>query len=146
MKRQIFIIIMKTTEVIIEATDPTGANKAVVENPIEVPNTEEGASKAIIGDNTKATMGNITAPAVAITIIIITVIIEVEMDVAMVVIITEVTATVKAVIEAITFTSTTNITHMMMAHSPKHCFKGEHDINNLMEKMSLDSNNPHQSS
>ena len=21
-------------------------------------------------------------------------------------------------------------------HSPKHCFKGEHDINNLMEKMS----------
>ena len=30
-------------------------------------------------------------------------------------------------------------------HSPKHCFKGEHDINNLMEKMSLGSNNPHQS-
>ena len=22
-------------------------------------------------------------------------------------------------------------------HSPKHCFKGEHDINNLMQKMSL---------
>ena len=29
-------------------------------------------------------------------------------------------------------------------HSPKHCFKGEHDINNLMEKMSLGSNNQHQ--
>ena len=29
-------------------------------------------------------------------------------------------------------------------HSPKHCFKGEHNINNLMEKMSLDSNNQHQ--
>ena len=29
-------------------------------------------------------------------------------------------------------------------HSPKHCFKGEHDINNLMEKMSLDSSNQHQ--
>ena len=28
-------------------------------------------------------------------------------------------------------------------HSPKHCFKGEHDINNLMEKMSLGSNNLH---
>ena len=27
-------------------------------------------------------------------------------------------------------------------HSPKHCNKGEHDINNIMEKMSI---NPHQS-
>ena len=26
-------------------------------------------------------------------------------------------------------------------HSPKHCYKGEHDINNIMEKMSI---NPHQ--
>ena len=29
-------------------------------------------------------------------------------------------------------------------HSPKHCFKGEHDINNLMEKMSLGTSNQHQ--
>ena len=50
-----------------------------------------------------------------------------------------------------------NITHMTsnwnsMAHHvvcvedltipPKHCYKGEHDINNIMEKMSI---NPHQS-
>ena len=27
-------------------------------------------------------------------------------------------------------------------HSPKHCYKGEHNINNIMEKMSI---NPHQS-
>ena len=27
-------------------------------------------------------------------------------------------------------------------HSPKHCYKGEHDINNIMQKMSI---NPHQS-
>ena len=26
-------------------------------------------------------------------------------------------------------------------HFPKHCYKGEHDINNIMEKMSI---NPHQ--
>ena len=26
-------------------------------------------------------------------------------------------------------------------HSPKHCYKGEHDINSIMEKMSI---NPHQ--
>ena len=25
-------------------------------------------------------------------------------------------------------------------HSPKHCYKGEHDINDIMEKMSI---NPH---
>ena len=50
-----------------------------------------------------------------------------------------------------------NITHMTsnqnsMVHHvvcvedsiipPKHCYKGEHDINNIMEKMSI---NPHQS-
>ena len=29
-------------------------------------------------------------------------------------------------------------------HSPKHCFKGEHDINNHMEKVSLGSSNQHQ--
>ena len=27
-------------------------------------------------------------------------------------------------------------------HSPKHCYKGEHDINNIMQKMSI---KPHQS-
>ena len=107
---------MKNTEVIIEAADPTGANKVAVENPIEAPNTGEGASKTIIGDNTKATVGNITPPTEAITIIMITVIIEVEVDMAVVVIITEDTAMVKAVIKAITITSTTDITHMMMAH------------------------------
>ena len=107
---------MKTTEVIIEAADPTGANKVAVENPIEDPNTEEGASKTIIGDNTKVTMGNITPPTEAITIIIITVFIEVEVDMAVVAIITEVAATVEAVIEAITKISTTNITHMIMPH------------------------------
>ena len=47
---------------------------------------------------------------------IIMVIIEVEMDMVMVVIITEVMTAVKTVIEAITITNTTNITHMMMAH------------------------------
>ena len=31
-------------------------------------------------------------------------------------------------------------------HSPKHCFKGEHDIKNLMEKMSLGSSNQDQGS
>ena len=30
-------------------------------------------------------------------------------------------------------------------HSPKHCYKGEHDINNIMEKMSINSHQSQQS-
>ena len=29
-------------------------------------------------------------------------------------------------------------------HSPKHCYKGEHDINNIMEKMSINPNQQQQ--
>ena len=116
MNRQTIIIIIKTIEAITEAADPTRANKAVAESLVEVPNKGEGASKIIIGGNTKATVGNLTPPMEAITTIIIMVIIEAEVDMAMVVIITEVMAVGKAVIKAITITNTINITHMMMAH------------------------------
>ena len=107
---------MRIIEAIVEATNPTGANKVAAENFIEVLNKGEGDNKTIIGANTKATADNLTPPAEAITIPIITVIIEAEVDVAMVVIITEVTATDEAIIEAITVTNTTNITHMTMVH------------------------------
>ena len=116
MKRQTTIIIMRIIEVIIEAATPTGVNKAVVGNLKEVLNKGEGDSKTIVGANTKATMDNSTPPMEAITIIIITVIIKAEVDVAVVVIITEVTAMGKTIIEDITITNTTNITHMMMVN------------------------------
>ena len=29
-------------------------------------------------------------------------------------------------------------------HSPKHCYKGEHDINNIMEQMSINPHEQHQ--
>ena len=116
MKRQTTIIIMRIIEVITEAPNHTGVNKVAAENLIEVPNKGEGASKTIIGANTKATVDNSTLPMEAITIIIITVIMEAEVDMAVVVIITEVSATGEAIIEAITITNTTNIKHMMMAH------------------------------
>ena len=124
------------------------------------PNKGEGDNKTIIGANTRVTADNLTPPMEAITITIIRVIIKAEVDVAVVVIITEVTATDEAVIEAITITNTTSITHMMMVHrlsnmahhahfmvvliTLPNSFKGEHDINNLMEKMSLGSDNQHQ--
>ena len=110
MKRRTTIIIMRITEVI---ADHTGVNK-VAEGPLEDPNKVEGDSKTNIGANTKITADNLTPPVEAITITIITVIIMAEVDMAMVVIITEVMATDEAVIEAITITNTTNITHMMM--------------------------------
>ena len=108
---------MKLTEVIIEATNPIETIKMAVENLIEAPNTWEGASKTILGDNTKATMGNTMPPVEAITIIIITAIIEVEVDMAVVVTITEVAAMVEAVIKAIKITNTTNIIHNMAHHA-----------------------------
>ena len=107
---------MRTLEVVTEATNPTGVNKVVAENLIEVLNKEEGDSKTIIGANTKGTADNLTLPMEAITIIIITVIIKAELVVAVVVKITEVAATDKAITEAITITNTTNTTHMMMVH------------------------------
>ena len=115
MKRQTTIIIMRITEVIVEAADHIGVNK-VAEDPLEDPNKGEGNNKIIIGANTKITVDNLTPPVEAITITIIMVIIEAEVNVAMVVIITEVTAMDDAVIEAITITNTTNITHMMIVH------------------------------
>ena len=78
MKRQIIIIITKIIKAIIEAANPIGVNKVVVESLMEAPNKGEGANKIIIGDNIKATMGNTTPPTEAITIIIIMAIIEVE--------------------------------------------------------------------
>ena len=92
---------MKTIEAMTEATDPIGVNKVVAESLTEVPKNREGASKIIIGGNTKAIIGNSTPPTEAITTIIIMVIIEEEVDMAMVVIITEVTIVGEAVIEAL---------------------------------------------
>ena len=106
---------MRIIEVITEATNHTGVNKAA-ENPIEDPNRGEGDTKTIAGANTKATADNLTPPTEAITIIIIMVIIEAEVNMAMVIIITEVMAMEETIIEAITITNTINITHMIMAH------------------------------
>ena len=115
MKRQTTIVIMRITEVIVEAADHIGVNK-VAEDPLEDPNKGEGDNRTIIGANTKITTDNLTPPVEAITLTIITISIEAEVDVAMVVIITEVAATEKAVSKAITITNTTNITHMMIVH------------------------------
>ena len=96
MKRQTTIVIMRITEVIVEAADHIGVNK-VAEDPLEDPNKGKGDNKTIIGANTKITTDNLTPPVEAITITIITISIEAEVDVAVVVIITEVAATEKAV-------------------------------------------------
>ena len=112
MKRQTTTIIMRIIEVIIEVTDPIGVN-TVVENHTEDPKIGEGDNKIIIGTNTKATVDNLTTPAVAVTIITMA-IIEAEVVMAMVEIILDVTVAGEAIIEAIIITNTINITHMMM--------------------------------
>ena len=115
MKRQTTIIIMRIIEVIAEAADHTGVNKAA-ENLIEDPNKGEGDNKISTGANTKATTDNLTHPAEVITIIITMVIIKAEVVVAIVVTISQVAAMDKAVIEATTINNTINITHIMMVH------------------------------
>ena len=71
---------------------------------------------------------------------------------------TTVVVTVDPIIEVMLITNIISIMFMMMStswinmvhhalyggynHSPKHCFKGEHDINDIMEKMNM---NGHQS-
>ena len=59
-----------------DAANHTGVSKVAAVNLIEVPNKGEGATKTIIGVNTKATTDNSTLPTEAITAIIITVIIK----------------------------------------------------------------------
>ena len=150
---------MSIIEVIIEATDPIGVNTAVG-NHIEDPYTGEGDNKTITGANTKATADNLTPPVEDI-IIITMAIIEAEVVVAIVETISDPMVMAEAIIKAIIITKYHQYyTHddgsqveqygppcvlcSGFDHSPKHCFKGEHDFNNFMEKMSLGSSNQHQ--
>ena len=73
-------------------------------------------------------------------------IIEAEVVVAIVETISDLTVAEEAIIKAIKIINTINFTHMMMDHRLNNMahhvhFKGEHDINNLIEKMSLVSSN-----
>ena len=145
-------------EIIIEATDPIGVN-TVVGNHIEDSNTVEGDSKTITGSNTKVTVDNLIPPVEAI-IIMAMAIIKAEVVVAMMETIldphghgrdsyqghnnyqyhqfyTHEGSQVKQYGPTSTLCGGFN-------HSPKHCFKGKHDINNLIQKMSLGSSNQHQ--
>ena len=106
---------MRITEVIAEATDHIGVNK-VAKGLLEDPNKGEGDNKTILGANTRVTADNLTPLVDAIIVTIITVFIKTEVDVAVVVIITEVVAMDEVIIEAITITNTTSITHMMIVH------------------------------
>ena len=75
----------------------------------------------------------------------------------MVEVITMDTVTAGLIIEVITTTNTISIMVMMMTtsltnmvhhvhyHSPKHWFKGEHDINDIMEKMNISGHQSQQS-
>ena len=149
---------MRIIEVIVEAADPIGVN-TVVGNHIEDPNIGDGDSKTITGANTKVTVDNLTPPMEAI-IIITMAIIKAEVVTAVEETILDLVVMGEAIIKAITITNTINITHADglqveqygapctlyggFNHSPKHCFKGKHDINNVMEKMRLGSSNQHQ--
>ena len=139
---------MRIIEVTAEAIDPTGAN-TVVKSHIEVLTKGEGDNKIITEANAKATVDNLIPPTAAI-IIITMAIIKVEVAVAAVETITDPAVMEEVITEAITkfYQYRQYYTHDDryqikqygppcalcggFNHSPKHSFKGEHDINNLM--------------
>ena len=173
MKMQIITTTTRIIEVTIEVTDPTGANIAV-ESHIEGLSKGEGDNKIITEANIKATIDNFIPPMVAIIIIIMAIIkAEVAVAIMVTIIdhvdVEEAITEAITIINTINIThmvmdsSSNNMVHHVLFaevsikqygppcalcsgfnHSPKHCFKGKHDINNLVEKMSLGSSNQHQ--
>ena len=134
---------MRIIEGIIEAIDPIGANISIGGHT-EGPSKGEGDNKIIIEANFKVTTGSLILLMVVITIITTAII---EVAVAGAVTFIDHMAAEEAITEAITTVEQYGPPCTLCGgfnHSPKHCFKGEHDINNLMEKMSLGSNNQHQ--
>ena len=146
---------MRITEVTTEIIDPIGAN-TMAGNHIKVPSKGEGDNKIITEANTKVTADNLIPPVEAI-IITIMAIIEAKVAMAMVETITDLRVMEEAIIEAIITTNTINTTCMMMDHRLNNmalhvhfavvliillniALKG-HDINNLMENLSLGSSN-----
>ena len=140
---------MKIIGVIIEAVDPIGAN-IITGDHTEGLSKGEGDNKITIEANLKATAGNLILLVVAI-IIITTVIIEAEVAVVMVATFTGHMVVEEAIIETI------NITQMMMGLNLSNRVHHAHFLeasiihlnialreNNLMEKMSLGSNNQYQ--
>ena len=154
---------MRTIEVNSEAIDLIEAKILDNFSEVKILMVEISAVKIHIKANIKVTITKVIitkAIMVYITIhveiiIKITIMANLEAEaVVMAEVITTDVVTVGLIIEAITIINTISIMAMMMSTrwinmvhhvhyvvaiitSPKHCFKGEHDINDIMEKMNI---------
>ena len=154
---------MRITEVNLEAIDPIEVKLLDDFSEVKILLVEANVTKIYTKVNTKVTiikaitakvvMVNTTTHIEAIIKVIIMANLEAE---AMVVVelITMDVVTAGLIIEVITTTNTSSIMVMIMTaslsniahiHSPKHCFKEEHDINNIMEKMNISGHQSQQS-
>ena len=154
---------MKIIEVNLEDIDLTETKKQVNFSEVKICMAEVNTIKI----HTKANIKTIAIKVIITKAIEVYIITHVEISnraiimanleaEAMVVaeVITVAVITAGQIIEVILTTNTISITVMMMStrqtnigppcalcggynHSPKHCFKGEHDINDIMEKMNI---------
>ena len=150
---------MRIIEVNLEGIDLTEAKIQVDFSEVKIRMVEVNAIKIHI----KANIGTIAIQVIITKVIVVYIITHTEIfnrtiimanSEAEAVVVAEVitmdTVVVGPIIEATTTTNTISIMVMMMStrqinmaqYPPKHCFKGEHDINDIMEKMNI---NGHQS-
>ena len=155
---------MRITEVNLEAIDPTEAKLLDDFSVVKIPMVEANVTKIHIKVNTKLTiikaittkviMVNTTTHGEAIIRIIIMANLEAEAMVMVEVITTDM-VTAGLIIKVITTTNDNDYQPEQYgppcalcggySHSPKHCFKGEHDINDIMEKMNISGHQSQQS-
>ena len=162
---------MRITEVNPEAVDPIEATLLDDFSEVKILTVEANITKIHIKVNTKVTIIKaITAKAVVVYTTthveaIIRVIFMANLEAEAMVMVEAINvdmAMTDLIIEVITTTNTMSIMVMMMTtsltnmahhcalcggynHSPKHYFKGEHDINDIMEKINISGHQSQQS-
>ena len=172
MKIPIITTTMRITEANLEAVDPIEAKLLDDFSEVKILMVEANTTKIHIKVNTKVTIIKaITTKVLTVnttthveTIIRVMIMAHLEAEVMVVVeLITMDAVTAGLIIEVITTTNTISIMVMIMTTSlsnmahhvhyvvttitpSKHCFKGEHDINNIMEKVNISGHQSQQSS
>ena len=165
-KIPIIIITIRITGVNLEAIDHIEVNLLDGFLEVKIPMAEANVIKIHIRDNTKATIIKVIMINIIIHVeAIIKVILMANLEAETMVVVeanTKDMAMVGLIIEVITTTNIISIVVMIMTISlsnmahhvyyavvtitpPKHCFKGEHDINNIMEKMNINGHQSQQS-
>ena len=125
-------IILRIIEANLEDIEPTEVEIQVVSSDAKIFMAEVNEIKT----HTNANIKMMAIKAIITRAIEDSIITHVEISlkvIATAILEVEVVAEAEAIIEVMLIINTISIIN----HSPKHCFKGEHDINDIMEKMNI---------